>query len=737
MPDSRSHAHPVRPAAASVLAFATALAALPSGHASAQALTPTVAITAKDLEHGRALHERHCASCHGDDGRGNTPAVRDLGSQPADHTDERAMAAFTDQELAARIQHGAYQMPAFPGIRGDDLIALVAFLRSQSVETVHAVELQRLAQGEVVDFEPVTDEMLVSPEPQDWLMYRRTYDSWAYSPLEQVDRDNVGRLELAWSRAMTSGRQYITPLAYRGVLYVESPRDILQALDAKTGDLIWEYRWQPADPKEASAVTPDTQVRGTRNIAIYGERIYHLTSDAHLIAVNARTGALEWAVPETAREGGITHSAGPIIVDGKVVSGRSAAPRGGPEVGYIAAHDAETGRELWRFHTIPAPGEHGDESWQGVPWEDRQHVGTWDVGSYDPELGLLYWGTSVPSPALETVRGTEGGDVLYSNSTLALDPETGELRWYYQHLPRDNWDLDHVFERLLVDTVVSPNAEEVRWISPRLNAGQRRRVVTGIPGKTGIVYTLDAATGEFLWARETIHQNVIADINPATGRVTIDEAMVPQPFEEHLVCPGNAGGKNWMGGAYSPRTGLMYHVMLNACMLQRGTTDHFRRGLGYAVSWVMVEDPALAGRDPYPVGRLDAIAVDDGRTQWRHERRAGLVSGLVATAGGLVFGGDANRRFAAFDDRSGEVLWETVLSAPVTGHPVSFAVDGEQHIAVAAGGNTHVDRTALSLHPEIKVPQGFNTLFVFRLRPPERVDAIGHGSAETNDASGQ
>ncbi len=721
MPDSRRQSPSILPASVSALSLVIAWLMLAPGPADAQALTPTVPVSTEDIERGRALHQRHCMVCHGEDGRGNTPAVRDLGSQPADHTNARAMAAFTDQDLAARIQHGAYQMPAFPEIRGDDMVALVAFLRSQSVETVRAVELQLLAQGEVADFEPVTDAMLKSPAPDDWLMYRRTYDSWAYSPLEQIDRDSVGRLELAWSRAMTSGRQYITPLAYRGVLYIESPRDILQALDARTGDLIWEYRWRPPDPDDT--LTPGTHVRGTRSIAIHGERIYHLTADAHLIAVNARTGALEWAVPETAREGGITHSAGPIVVDGKVISGRGAAPRGGPAVSYIAAHDADTGRELWRFHTIPAPGEYGDESWKGVPYEDRQHVGAWDVGSYDPELGLLYWGTSVPSPALETVRGTEGGDVLYSNSTVALDPATGELRWYYQHLPRDNWDLDHVFERLLVDTVVTPDAGEVRWISPRLKAGERRRVVTGIPGKTGIVYTLDAATGEFLWARETIHQNVIADIDPATGRVTIDEAMVPQPFEELLVCPGNAGGKNWMGGAYSPRTRLMYHVMLNSCMVQRGTTDTFRRGLGYAVSWVMVEDPALAGRDPYPVGRLDAIAVDDGRGAWRHERRAGLVSGLVATAGGLVFGGDANRRFMAFDDRTGDVLWETVLSAPVTGHPVSFAVDGEQYIAIAAGGNTHVDRTALSLHPEIKVPQGFNTLFVFRLRPPERAEA--------------
>ncbi|MDH5215052.1 MAG: c-type cytochrome, partial [Gammaproteobacteria bacterium] len=259
----RSHTQPDRPVSVSVLAVASVWLALVPAPASAQALTPTVPVSAEDLERGRSLHERHCAVCHGIDGRGDTPAVRNQGSQPADHTDERAMAAFTDQQLAARIQRGLYQMPAFPEIRGDELVALVAFVRSQSMETVHAVELQQLAQGVVPHFERVTDEMLASPAPEDWLMYRRTYDSWAYSPLEQIDRDSVDRLELAWSWAMTSGRQYITPLAYRGVLYIESPRDILQALDAKTGDLIWEYRWQA--PDETSAVTLGTHVRGTRS----------------------------------------------------------------------------------------------------------------------------------------------------------------------------------------------------------------------------------------------------------------------------------------------------------------------------------------------------------------------------------------------------------------------------------------------------------------------------------------
>ena len=627
------------------------------------------------------------------------------------------MEAFEDRDIASRVQHGGFQMPAFPQIRGDDLIAVVAFVRSLSRESVKSLEIQSIAQGQVKNFTPVTDQVLEHPADGDWLMYRRTYDSWGFSPLDEITRANVGKLELAWARVMTPGRQYITPLAHDGVLYLETPRDIIQALDARTGDLIWEYRYETAATRAEKPIAV-TEVRGTRNIAIYGDKIFHLTRDAHVIALDARTGALVWDTIETGADRGITHSAGPIVVGGKVISGRAAAAGGGPEIAYIAAHDTETGRELWRFNTIPRPGEPGDETWRSVAYEDRAHVGSWSVGSYDPQLKLLFWGTSVPAPSLEVVRGTPRGDALYSNSTVALDPQTGKLVWYYQHLPRDNWDLDHVFERYVVDVDVAPDAAEVRWINPALKkaAPGKRRVVSGIPGKTGIVFTLDAKTGQFLWARETINQNVIRDINARTGRVSIDEAMVPKPFQELRVCPSNAGGKNWMAGTYSPRTRLMYQPMLNMCMLQTGNAETFTRGMGYAVNWIVIEDPTITGRAQYPVGRVDAVSLDTGKLAWHYEQRAGLVSGLVSTAGGLVFGGDANRRFKALDDETGRVLWETILAAPVSGHPISFAVDGHQYIAVSTGGNTHPEKTALSLHPEVKVTEGYNSLFVFRLR---------------------
>jgi glucose dehydrogenase len=499
---------------------------------------------------------------------------------------------------------------------------------------------------------------------------------------------------------------------------------VIQALDATNGDLIWQFRWEP--PRRRT--TPDRgretsneglprRARSVRNIAILGDRLFHFTRDQHLIAINARTGALAWSVAEAGT--GIGHMAGPIIADGKIVSGRSCAASGGPEVCYIAAHSPDDGREVWRVRIIPRPGEPGDETWGDVPYERRLHVGAWGVGSYDPSLNLVYWGTSVPAPSLEKLRGTAGKDVLFSNSTLAIDARTGRVVWYYQHLPRDNWDFDHVFERILVDVPVSPDPAAVRWINPRIKRNEVRQIVTGIPGKTGIIYTLDRRTGEFLWARETIHQNVVRDIDPASGRVAIDERMIVEPFVEQLVCPSLGGGKDWPAGAYSPRTRLMYQPQQNMCMLLTGDTDEPTRVDGYATSWVMVEDPkATSGM----VGRIDAVSVETGRTAWVHEQRAGVVGSLLALAGGVVFGGDVARRFMALDDSTGKVLWDTLLSGPVTGHAISYAVNGRQFIAVPAGGDTaSPEKRVLSLHPEIKPPQGQNAIFVFAL--PARAES--------------
>ena len=550
---------------------------------------------------------------------------------------------------------------------------------------------------------PVTDAMLQDPAPGDWLMWRRTLDSWGYSPLDQITGNNVGALRMVWTRAMTSGSQQATPLAYGGVMYLPNPGDVIQALDAATGDLLWEHRREVPDGIEAYLLGGVAQTN--RNLAIYDNLIIDTSIDDHVFALDVATGEQVWETQILDYlVNPATQTSGPIIANGKVISGRSCMPDGGPDACVITAHEATTGAELWRRRTIPAPGEPGDETWGGVPFEDRKHVGAWMVPSYDPELNLIYIGTSVTSPAPKFMLGGADKQHLYHNSTLALDAETGEIVWYYQHL-NDHWDLDHPFERLLVDTVVAPDPNTVSWINPRLQPGEVRKVLTGIPGKTGVVYTLDRETGEFLWATPTVTQNVISHIDGATGAVSENAEVVFSGLgQEVLACPHAVGGKDWEAGAYSPLTNTMYYPLRNTCARMMATTE------SSALYNLAFRSQIAPGTDQ--VGTVQAISAETGAITWIHEQRAATTS-LMATGGGLVFGGDVNGRFRALDHETGEVLWEINLGSPITGFPITYAVDGRQYVAVSTG--TAVTTSALlPLTPELR-PSAGNNLFVFAL----------------------
>jgi alcohol dehydrogenase (cytochrome c) len=279
--------------------------------------------------------------------------------------------------------------------------------------------------------------------------------------------------------------------------------------------------------------------------------------------------------------------------------------------------------------------------------------------------------------------------------------------WHYQHVI-DHWDLDHPFERIITETAVAPDAREVTWINPRIKPGEKRRVITGIPGKTGVVYTLDLRTGEFLWARPTVMQNVISRIDGATGAVTVNpEAVFSKIDETKLICPGAAGGKNWPAGAYNPESNVMFFPLQNMCMNATTTTDQRDPSKVYGLNMPNVITP---GTDK--VGSVHAISVETGRTLWKYEQRAGMLS-LVATKGGLVLGGDSVGRFRAFDDRSGKVLWEQNLGSPISGFPVVFGVNGKQYVAVTTG-NSLVSNSANRLTPELK-PSNSNQVYVFAL----------------------
>ena len=546
--------------------------------------------------------------------------------------------------------------------------------------------------------------MLQDPDPNDWLMWRRTLDSWGYSPLDQIDRRNVDDLRMVWTRALSGGRQQGTPLVYDGVMYMPNPRDVIQAIDAVTGDLLWEHRRERPEDLEEFIVRALSE--GNRNIAIYGDLIIDTSNDDHVFALDAATGRVVWDTQILDyRQNPAHQTSGPIIANGKVVSGRGCIPKGGPDACVVTAHDAMTGEELWRTRMIPAPGEPGDETWGGVPYERRRHVGAWMVPSFDPGLNLIYVGTSVTSPSPKYLLGGADKQHLYHNSTLALDVDTGEIRWYYQHLI-DHWDLDHPFERLLVDTAVSPSAAAVQWINPRLRPGERRKVVTGIPGKTGVVYTLDRETGEFLWATPTVGQNVISSIDGATGAVTANaEVVFSATGQTVTTCPTWYGGKNWEAGAYSPLTNAMYFPLRNTCSQMMSVPEEENPFLA-----LTMREELAPGTDQ--LGVVHAVSAETGETLWRYEQRAGTTS-LLTTGGGLIFGGDTNGRFRALDQDTGAVLWEINLGSSVTGFPIAYAVDGRQYVAVSTGV-TGTTNAQIRLTPELRPSTG-NNLFIFAL----------------------
>jgi PQQ-dependent dehydrogenase (methanol/ethanol family) len=553
------------------------------------------------------------------------------------------------------------------------------------------------------DFVPVTDAMLENPDPADWLMWRRTQNHWGYSPLDQINRRNVDQLRLVWTRPINAGVQEGTPLVYDGVMYFPHPLDFTQAFNAATGDLIWEYRRSMPDDVGDYVLFPQTN----RNLAIYGNYILDNGADNYAYALDARTGELAWETVIADYRLGGQASSGPIVGGGKVISGRSCAPRGGPMGCFIAAFDALTGEVEWRTYLIPRPGEPGYETWGDVPYEERRHVGGWMTPSYDPALNRVFVGTSVTSPAPKFMLDGNDLQYLYNNSTLSLDADTGEIVWYIQHVV-DHWDLDHPFERLLVDTAIAPDPESVEWINPRVRPGEVRNVVTGVPGKTGLFYSIDRDTGQFLWARQTIEQNVIEAVNTESGEGIVNEEMLFTGVGQQLtVCPSLNGGKNYHASAYSPLSNAIYTPMHNTCMEATSNSEEWDPNDAYALDTRTILTPGMEN-----AGRLEAISVETGETIWKIEQRAAMTS-VMATGSGLLFSGDANGRFRALDQRTGEVLWEVNLGSHVTGYPATFAVDGRQYVAVSTGGSLNT-MSLLGLAPELRAGTA-NSLYVFAL----------------------
>jgi len=544
------------------------------------------------------------------------------------------------------------------------------------------------------ELKPVTDDMLQQPAAGDWLMRRGNYRAWGYSALDQIKAGNVGRLKLVWAWNMEPGYQEEAPLVHDGVIFLASPQNVVQALDGRNGDLLWQYRREL--PKIVGGYHNDLVDRARGTIALYADKVLLATADAHVVALDARTGKVVWDTTVADYHQGYTFTSGPMVAKGKVITGISGCTN--PNTGggcFIVALDASSGKELWRTQTIAQSD--GDQSWNGLPVEKRNGGSVWTTGSYDPSLNLLFWGTGGPIPHTELVRGTGEGAVLYTDSTLALDADTGKIVWYRQFLPRDNWNLDHVFEQILVDIDVQ---------------GRPRQALLAI-GKPGIIWALDRRTGEFLWARETTHQTVFKSIDPETGKVTIDESLIPKQLEQnYVICPSFYGGKLWMATAYDPASKTLFLPLNNLCMDYKAVEQQPLVGEDYGRSRMQFRHaPGNDGK----IGRVDAVNLESRDTRWTQQRRPYWSSSLLATAGGVVFGGDTNRRAAALDAGSGKVLWELPLNGQPGGFPTTYMAGGKQYVAIPTGLSLIGNRVVRSLTPEIPVPSRGSTLWVFAL----------------------
>lgn len=674
-----------------------------AGLASAQ--TATTYSTAQ-AERGRNVYTTSCAACHGPDLGGGQfgPPLRGVNFRqrwagvPVSELFEqvRTMPPGQARSLGDNVYADLVAvMLAENGVAagGTELPSDLTRLAAMNMPGTRVVGQARAAAGggltpgvklpfwpsranPLDSISPVTEALLTNPPEGSWLQWRRTWDGKGFSPLNQINKGNVKNLGVAWSLALPPGPNAATPLVHDGVIFVHAFRDNVLALDATTGDLLWQYSRQLPE-----GVNPTVK----RNLALYGDKLYVATSDVHVVALDIKTGAVVWDKPTGDYSAGLRQSGGPLVAKGKVMIGMVGRAAGGPS---IVALDSETGAEAWRFFTIARPGEPGGNTWNDLPLEQRNGGSVWTAGYYDPVTNLAFFGaapTYDTGPLLKRVnkRGVTN-DALYTDATMALNPDTGKLVWHYQHMENDQWDLDWVFERHLINMQVN---------------GRNRRVVM-TAGKLGIYDAVDAATGEYVSSFDIGIQNLVTRIDPKTGKKIVNPDLIPGDGKLKLICPHAGGGKSWVPSAYNEATKIMYVPSQETCMSLTPVAEGERGSLTTGVRWSIQPRPDTDGR----FGRLQAINVETGKTLWTQRQRAAQSSGILATAGGLVFAGALDRFISAYDDTTGEQLWKTKLTDVPSSAPITYTVNGKQYMAVVVGfGSAHAS-TFPMLTPEIAMP---------------------------------
>ncbi|GJM11828.1 MAG: pyrrolo-quinoline quinone [Pseudohongiella sp.] len=549
----------------------------------------------------------------------------------------------------------------------------------------------------LTDYRAIDKGMLFDPPDSDWLMWRNRYDLSGHSALDEINTSNVSQLKQAWSTPLSQGGNMTTPLVHDGIMFIADTNNILLALDAKTGQELWRYQHESEN------------LDGRRQgIALFDDKVFVPHNDLDLVALNVRTGAVEWESAISAPTGGPQQGyhalrGAPMIADGMILQGVTATMMS--QGGFIVGIDAETGVEQWRFHTVARPDGPGGNTWNNLPLEGRSGGSVWNSGSYDAELDLVYFGSAPTydtAPLLEDL-GIAGvsNDALYTNATIALRPRTGELVWHFQHMPNDQLDLDWVYERQLDELEID---------------GVSRKVVF-TAGKMALYDIVDAATGEYLESLDLGVQNVVTAVDPETGDKTINPDSLPNIESNHLVCPYFLGGRNWQSGAYNPETKMLYLPVLEMCMMAGLIAD------GNLLTTRIQADPAPRADSDGQFGRLQAINMETRELAWQHREVTPPSTPLLSTAGNVVFGGSLDQSFKAFDAETGDVLWSTSLGHLPSSFPITYAVDGKQYVAVVRGQPSRFTGTLFGIitsmlgadNASVQAPTAAPALMVFAL----------------------
>jgi len=550
--------------------------------------------------------------------------------------------------------------------------------------------------GEIANYSPVTQQRLNNPEPGNWLLYRRTYDGHAYSPLDKINTSNVSKLTPVWTFSTGVGEGHQAPLLVNnGVAFITTPQNQVLAMNAKTGELIWRYKKQL--PEDLFQLHPTN-----RGVGMWQDKLFLATVDAHLVAIDAKTGKQLWDSTVEDYKKGHYLTLMPLIVNGKVIVGGSGGEYG--IRGYIAAYDADTGKQLWRTYTVPGPGEPGSETWQGDDWKSGGGS-AWITGNYDPELNLIYWGTGNAAP---WPGDAHPGDNLYTTSVVAIDPETGKFKNHFQYHGNDSWDWDEIDPPVLID--MERNGKKIKTLVH--------------PGRDAIFWVLErkADSINFVDGWKYVYTNVWTNIDKTTGKLTRDPEFTPVVGKKVEFAPSLWGGKDWLSTAYNEKTKLLY-VPANENLTQSFKGEKVELTPGQLWLGTKVEDIQLGVRKGWDhIGELQAWDPATGKKAWQYNfPKSQLFGSVLTTAGGLVFvGGTNDRKLRALDAKSGKLLWEFVTNSGITAAPVSFEVDGTQYIAVQSGWGVDAQRiqdglAALNIGFTPDVPQG-GVIWVFAVK---------------------